>query len=104
MNSQRRPGANPGKEKAPTGTVEALSKSIITTTATPLYHDTAPMSYPRQEILPSGRGGWDLVRWDGYGLELRAWRPYRGAILDLLDRCGGRLTQAAADVVLRGRG
>lgn len=103
MNRNSQPGNSPGKEKGPTGNVEPRSKSLLTT-ATPLYHNTTPTAYPRQEIIRSRRGGWDLVRWDGFGMELRAWRPYRGAILDLLDRCGGRLTQAAADVVLRGRG
>ena len=101
MRSMRYRDNDPPNEKGPTGNVEPRSKSV---TATPVYHDMTPMSYPRQEIFRSRRGGWDLVRWDGYGTTLRAWRPCRGALLDILDRCGGRLTETAADIVLRGRG
>lgn len=78
------------------------NKSYLSTVTPPLYHNTRPRTYPIQRIYRS-RSGWLLRRWDGYGGELRVWRRYRHAITELLDRFGGVLTAAAADVVIGGR-
>lgn len=92
----------PGNGKAPELALsEADCKSTNDATATPILTDFPPNSYPRQEILPARQGGWDLVRWDGYGTTMRAWRRYRWELSDLLSEIGGRLTETAADVVYR---
>lgn len=94
----------PGNGKAPeVGDSEALCKSSYDATATSILADFPPNSYPRQEIVPGRGGGWTVSWYDGYGTSLHATRPYIHLIHQLLDRAGGRLTEAAADIVLRGR-
>jgi hypothetical protein len=104
MERRKSPGDCPGNDRAPELALsEALSKSTNDATATLLYTDSPPMSYPRQEIVPERGGGWTVSWYDGYGTSLHATRPYIYLIHQLLDRAGGRLTEAAADIVLRGR-